>query len=81
MTTISLRACLALAIGLSVSIPALAQAPQRPSVSTFFQQAVFSGAEMSPNGRFVAFRVAPKGSRARLGVLDLETMQATPVES
>jgi dipeptidyl aminopeptidase/acylaminoacyl peptidase len=80
-TTISLRACLAIGFLLSVCTSASAQTPARarPAVGIFFQQAAFSGAEISPNGRFVAFRVAPKGSRARLGVLDLETMQATPV--
>lgn len=56
-----------------------AQTPARPAIATFFQGAAFSGAEISPNGRFVAFRVASKGSRATLGVLDLDTMQPKAV--
>jgi len=59
----------------SFSIVCSAQTRARPAIETFFQSAAFSGAEMSPDGRFVAFRVATKGKRATLGVLDLETMQ------
>ena len=79
IATILLRASFVLGFLLSVCTSARAQAPVRPAVGTFFQQAAFSGAEMSPNGHFVAFRVATKGSRATLGVLDLDTMQATGV--
>jgi dipeptidyl aminopeptidase/acylaminoacyl peptidase len=74
----SLRAGCSL-LFLLASISAAAQTPARPAIGTFFQNAAFSGAEMSPNGRLVAFRVATKGSRATLGVLDLATMQAKPV--
>ncbi len=75
----SLRAFLALGFLSYVHITATAQAPARVSIGTFFQQAVFSGAEISPNGHFVAFRVATKGGRATLGVLDLATMRAARV--
>lgn len=61
-----------------ISLGCLAQAAP-PAIATFFQNDAFSGAKMSPNGRFVAFRVAAKGSRATLGVLDLDTMQPTAV--
>jgi dipeptidyl aminopeptidase/acylaminoacyl peptidase len=75
----SLRPYIALSICLFSSLGASAQTPALPAIGTFFQDAAFSGAEMSPNGRFVAFRVATKGSRATLGVLDLDTMAVTPV--
>ncbi|WP_426106266.1 alpha/beta fold hydrolase [Massilia sp. TSP1-1-2] len=68
-----------LATLLFVSHLCSAQTPVRPPIGSFFKSAAFSGAEMSPNGRFVAFRVATKGSRATLGVLDLDTMQPTAV--
>jgi hypothetical protein len=76
MTTFtSLRAVFALLFLLVASVSASAQTPARPAIGTFFQNAAFSGAQLSPNGRLVAFRVATKGSRATLGVLDLATMR------
>jgi dipeptidyl aminopeptidase/acylaminoacyl peptidase len=49
-----------------------------PSVEQFFGRAVFSGAELSPNGRFVALRIAEKFNDRRdsLVILDLATMNA-----
>ena len=75
----AIRLYTALAMLCLLSFASLAHAAERPSIATFFQNAAFSGAEMSPNGRFVAFRVASKGSRATLGVLDLDSMQPTAV--
>ncbi len=79
LISISVRAFVALSLLFFSCLGASAQTPARPAIATFFQDAAFSGAVLSPNGRFVAFRVATKGSRATLGVLDLDTMQATPV--
>lgn len=48
-----------------------------PRIETFFQNKAFSGAELSPNGKFVAARIASPGKRAVLAVLDIETL--TPI--
>lgn len=67
------------ALAAALTATAAHGAQQRPPIRAFFQNATFSGAELSPNGRFVAFRVATKDSRATLGVLELETMRTVPV--
>jgi dipeptidyl aminopeptidase/acylaminoacyl peptidase len=59
----------------------LAQSPGAPPapepIAHFFDNPVFSGARLSPNGRFVAVRVAPKSGRVRLAAVDLATMKST----
>ncbi|MBV8666984.1 MAG: S9 family peptidase [Burkholderiaceae bacterium] len=52
-------------------------------IETFFENATMSGATMSPDGHFVAIRLASKANdgRAVLAVLDLETMTPKPVAS
>ncbi len=55
--------------------PARAQA-NPPPAEAFFHNAQFSTPKFSPDGRRVAFLVAAKGGHARLGVLDLDTMQS-----
>ena len=50
-------------------------------IDTFFHLSSLSGAELSPNGRYAALRIANKESRAVLAVLDLDTMKPTPVAS
>lgn len=52
-----------------------------PSIESFFQNATFSGAKLSPNAKFVAIRIATKESRAQLAVLDLSTFTSTVVAS
>nr|WP_161024507.1 alpha/beta fold hydrolase [Pseudoduganella guangdongensis]MYN01492.1 alpha/beta fold hydrolase [Pseudoduganella guangdongensis] len=42
-------------------------------VSAFFEHAAFSDAGLSPDGRTVAMRYAPNGSRVRLAVMDVKT--------
>lgn len=42
-------------------------------VSAFFEHAGFSDAGLSPDGRIVAMRYAPSGSRVRLAVMDVKT--------
>lgn len=64
---------------------AAAQAPDRPSAETFFQNPAFSAGKMSPDGRHVALTVAPKGARTQLIVVDVEKLAAkviaAPVDS
>jgi len=42
-------------------------------VSAFFEHPAFSDAGLAPDGRAVAMRYAPKGSRVRLAVMDVRT--------
>lgn len=62
-----------LALGLAV------QAAGLPPADAFFQNAVLGEAALSPDGRHLALSVGAKGSRARLAVLDLQTMKPTVV--
>jgi acetyl esterase/lipase len=52
-----------------------------PPAEAFFQRPAFSGAKLSPQGKRVAFRVRNAESRARLAVLDIETMKSDVVAS
>jgi dipeptidyl aminopeptidase/acylaminoacyl peptidase len=52
----------------------LADAPaERPPIETFFDNAPFGAALLSPNARFLAIRVGLKGQRDGLAVMDLST--------
>ena len=53
----------------------------KPPIEAFFEESTFGGALLSPNGRSMAVRVAAKGERSRLAVLDLDTMKPTIVAS
>jgi dipeptidyl aminopeptidase/acylaminoacyl peptidase len=44
-----------------------------PPAADFFQHAAFSGAQLSPSGKLLAFRVGAPGARDRLAVLNLDT--------
>lgn len=57
----------------------LAQAPAKPSVEAFFENAAFGQALLSPTGRYVAIKVAPRGGRFQLIVLNSETLVAKVV--
>ncbi len=62
--------------------PASAPAqPALPAAELFFQEPATSGAQLSPDGRYVAMKVAAKGHHARLAVLDLQTMKPDVVAS
>lgn len=50
-----------------------------PPVEAFFRDPVFSGAELSPDGRSVAMLISSKGTRLQLAVLDLETLKPLAV--
>lgn len=66
--------------GLAALLPGTSRAAP-PSVEAFFQEPVLSAAALSPDGRVLAMRVSAKGGRARLAVLNLETMKPTVVAS
>jgi hypothetical protein len=69
-------------LGLLAAAPARAQPQaQPPAAELFFQEPAITGARLSPDGRYVGMRVAAKGHRARLAVLDLQTMQPDVVAS
>lgn len=53
--------------------------PARPAIGLFFEQAVLSAAQLSPDGRLLALRIGSRGGRARLAVLDLQDMKPTIV--
>ncbi len=42
-----------------------------PPIESFFNNAAFTGALLSPNARFLAVKVAPAGQRDALAVIDL----------
>jgi dipeptidyl aminopeptidase/acylaminoacyl peptidase len=62
--------------------PAPATAPAAPvPVEAFFQNAAFSGGTLSPNGRYLAIKVAPRGARTQLVVMDVEKLTAKALVS
>lgn len=70
---------LALFATLALLHPVIDAAPALIPIESFFQNAQTGSAEMSPDGRSVAMRVASKGGRVKLAVLNLQTMQPTAV--
>ncbi len=68
---------LALAFAFAFGFATAQAAP--PPVEAFFARPSLLDAELSPDGRRVALVLAPKGARARLAVLDLQTMKPLPV--
>ena len=58
---------------------ARAQPAALPSIESFFEEPVLGGAQLSPDGRTLAMRVGAKDLRARLGVLDLQTIKSAVV--
>jgi dienelactone hydrolase len=60
--------------------PAPAPAPAGPPpVELFFENAVISGARISPDGQEVALRIGGRGKHYVLAVLHIATLQPTPV--
>ena len=51
--------------------PAAAVAQARPPIADFFDNPEFSGALLSPSGKYLAVRIGGKGLRDRLGVVTL----------
>jgi dienelactone hydrolase len=56
-------------------------APAPVPIDVFFERQALRGAALSPDGRRVALCIASSGARARLVVLDLQTMQPTVAAS
>ena len=71
------RRLLPLWLTVALGAPALATdlpaTPARPPVAAFFDNPTFTGALLSPSGKYLALRVGGKGMRDRLGVLELAT--------
>ncbi|MBA5606873.1 S9 family peptidase [Duganella sp. FT3S] len=64
----------ALALGCAVLARAASAAP--PALESFFENPAFTGARLSPSGKFLAAKVALPGQRDRLAVVDLSNNQA-----
>lgn len=91
MNHIVMRPIAALLIALPLAAAAQAPASQPaqpvqqaaaqavPSLADFFNNAEFSGAKLSPTGRYLAAKLAAPNGRERLAVVDLVTHAATSV--
>ncbi len=64
-----------------VQRPAAAQSMASPPAADFFQDDAFSGAQLAPSGKLLAFRIGAAGARTRLAVLDLATEKVQVVAS
>jgi len=56
-------------------------AAARPPITAFFDNPTFTGALLSPSGKYLAMRVGGNGKRDRVGVLELATDKITVVGS
>lgn len=81
MAFIPLLRCLLVATGLGLLLPAAGAQDGLPAIELFFQKPATSGAQLSPDGRKLALRQQSPGQRARLAVVDLQTLQPTVVAS
>ncbi|MBA5639072.1 S9 family peptidase [Duganella sp. LX20W] len=64
----------ALALGCTLLARAAVAAP--PPLESFFENPAFTGARLSPSGKYLAARVALPGQHDRLAVVDLATLDA-----
>ncbi|HEX7982682.1 MAG TPA: prolyl oligopeptidase family serine peptidase, partial [Duganella sp.] len=76
ITQRSVRAVMTAAALLFAQAPAAGAAdappaPARPAIAEFFDNPAFSGALLSPSGKYLAVRMGGKGLRDRLGVITL----------
>lgn len=62
-----------------LALPHHAALAQAPPVQAFFDNPEFSGAQLSPSGKYVAARVGGKGMRERLAVYEIATGKAQSV--
>ncbi|KQZ43149.1 S9 family peptidase [Duganella sp. Root1480D1] len=69
---------LAITLGLAAA-PACLAAAVPPSIEAFFENPAFSGAVLSPSGKYVAAKIGAKGKRDMLVVVDLTTRKAQAV--
>src|SRR5471032_767060 len=65
--------------GLGYSSLASAAAATLPPVESFFENAAFNGAQLSPNGRYLAVLIGIKDKRDGLAVVDLSDLSVTSV--
>jgi len=72
MKTLSLT--LAIALGLAAA-PAAIAAAAPPSAEAFFENPAFSGAIISPDGKYLAAKIGAKDKRNMLAVVDLSTQK------
>jgi len=76
---------MALSLRIALTIVALcatifhAHAAQRPPIEDLLGDRAFTGAALSPSGKYLAVRFAANGSRQRLAMIDLETRAAQQV--
>jgi hypothetical protein len=61
--------------------PAWSQTGAPAAASSFFQERIFSNAQLSPDGQRVTFKLRVKDSPAKLVVMDLSTQTPTVVAS
>ena len=76
------RVCACIWVACCVSFSSwaqLASAPDKAPAASFFQERTFSSAQLSPNGKKVAFKLRVKDSPAKLVVMDLATQAPTVV--
>lgn len=69
---------LALALGLA-AVPGAQAASAPPPVEAFFENPSFTGARLSPSGKYLAAKIAKKGDHTILVVVDLATQKTVPV--
>ena len=84
MRIANLRLALALRAALPASLAALATLPgpaaaAPPAIESFFNNPSFSSAELSPDGRYVAFKVNNGKERDGLAVVELDTRKVSGV--
>ncbi len=68
----------ALALGLA-AVQGAHAASAPPPAEAFFENPAFTGARLSPSGKFLAAKVAKKGEHTILVVVDLATQKTVPV--
>lgn len=73
------RALLAGLTVLAMAAHAAPAASPKPPIEAFFENPVFSGAKISPSGKYLAAIVAVAGRRDALAVVDLTTFNAAEV--
>ena len=67
-------------LALAAALPAMsATSAPLPSAAAFFENPLFSGAVISPSGKYVAARLAKPGGRYQLAVIDLASRKAQVV--
>ncbi|XLZ69342.1 alpha/beta fold hydrolase [Massilia sp. SR12] len=76
MRLLSLTFALTLAFG---AVPGALAAAQPPAVEAFFENPAFSGAVISPSGKYIAAKVGAKGKRNVLAVVELATRKTQVV--